>query len=124
MWGQRISPGRREKALAFGPRREAEGRRNLAADRPTETEVIPGTALQRRKDPLFANRAKNAASEFRSISMDLVQEILAVQRVALGRTEAGIANNPPQFFFCCAVGYAGGTDDVFFEHHGADVVVA
>lgn len=46
----------------------------------------------------------------------LIQKILAVQGVALGRTESGVANNPAQFFFGGAVGHARGAHHVFFQH--------
>jgi hypothetical protein len=54
----------------------------------------------------------------------LVQEVLAVQRVALGWAEAGVADDAAQLFFGGAVGYACGSYYIFFEHYRAYVVAA
>src|SRR5581483_4110274 len=51
-----------------------------------------------------------------------VQEISTIQRVSLRRSEACIADNAPQLFFRGAVIHPGGADDVFFQHHGTDVI--
>ena len=54
----------------------------------------------------------------------LVQEVLPIQSVALRRSESCVANNPAEFFFCRAVGYACGSYYIFFQHHRAYVVAA
>ncbi len=49
----------------------------------------------------------------------------SIQRVPLHRLKAGAADHAAQLPFCGAVAYAaGGADDVFFEHHRANVVAA
>jgi hypothetical protein len=47
-------------------------------------------------------------------SMKLVQEVLAIQGVALGGAEAGVADYAAQFFFGGAVGYTCGSYYIFF----------
>ena len=54
----------------------------------------------------------------------LVQEVLAVEGVALGGAEAGVADDAAEFFFGGAVGDAGGADYVFFDHDRPDIVAA
>src|SRR6266496_4033655 len=54
----------------------------------------------------------------------LVQEVLPVERVALRRTEASIADDPPQLFFGRAIGHARRAHYVFLEHHRANIVAA
>ena len=54
----------------------------------------------------------------------LVEEILAIQGVALGGAEAGVADDAAQLFFCRAVGYACGSHYILFQHHRAYVVAA
>ncbi len=54
----------------------------------------------------------------------LVQEELPVERIPLRRPEACIANDSAQLFFCRAVGHAGGSHYIFFQHHRADIVAA
>src|SRR5579884_466736 len=54
----------------------------------------------------------------------LIQEVGAVERIALDRAEARIADDAAQFFFGGAVGDAGGAHDVLFEHHRAHVIAA
>jgi hypothetical protein len=49
--------------------------------------------------------------------MQLIQEVLSVQRVPLGGLESGITNDAAEFLFGCAVGHADGASDVFFSHH-------
>src|SRR2546428_560575 len=56
--------------------------------------------------------------------VDPGQEISSIEGVALRGTEAGVANDVPQFFLAGAVAHAGGLHDVFFEHDGAHVVTA
>ncbi len=55
---------------------------------------------------------------------DLVQEVLAIQRVSLGGAEAGVADYAAQFLFGSAVGYARGSYYILFQHHRAYVVAA
>jgi len=47
----------------------------------------------------------------------LIQKVRPVQCVPLYRLESGVADDAAEFFLGGAVGYAGGADDVFFEHH-------
>src|SRR5260370_32701887 len=54
----------------------------------------------------------------------LVEEVLPVQRVALGGAESRIADDAAEFFFSRAVRHACGSYYVFFEHHRAYVVAA
>src|ERR1700676_2822951 len=54
----------------------------------------------------------------------LMQEIGTVKGIALGRFESRVADNPAQFFFRGAIGYAGGAHDIFFQHHRSYVVAA
>src|ERR1035441_9817001 len=53
-----------------------------------------------------------------------VQEIGAVQCVALLRDKAGIADDAAEFLFAGPVMGAGGGDDVLFDHDTAHVVAA
>ena len=71
-----------------------------------------------------ASRAALASSTPAAATVrdDLVQEILPVQRIPLGWTEAGVADDSAQFFFCRAVGDAGGAHHVFFQHHRPDII--
>lgn len=46
-----------------------------------------------------------------------VEEHGAVEGVALDGFEAGVADDAAEFLFRGAVGYAGGADHVFFQHH-------
>jgi hypothetical protein len=52
----------------------------------------------------------------------LVQEVLPIQRIPLGRPKSRISNYAAQLFFGGAVGYACGSYYVFFQHHRAYVV--
>src|SRR5258706_7818412 len=54
----------------------------------------------------------------------LVQEVLSVEGIALGRAEAGVADYAAKLLFCRAVRHACGSYYIFFEHHRADVVAA
>lgn len=56
--------------------------------------------------------------------VELVEEEGAVEGVALDGAEAGVADDASEFFLGGAVLGAGGADDIFFEHDGADVVTA
>src|ERR1039458_5877883 len=51
-----------------------------------------------------------------------IQEIGAVQRVALFGNEAGVADDAPQLFFAGVVVRAGGGDHVLLDHDAAHVV--
>ena len=53
-----------------------------------------------------------------------VQEVRAVERVALLGHEAGVADDAAQFLFAGAVMRAGGGDDVLLDHDAAHVVAA
>src|ERR1022692_1076841 len=53
-----------------------------------------------------------------------IQEIGAVQRVALFGNEAGVADDAPQLFFAGVVMCAGGGDHVLLDHDAAHVVAA
>src|SRR5229473_6261475 len=52
------------------------------------------------------------------------QRIAAIERVALGRDEAGVGDDAAEFAFVGAIFYAGGEDDVFFDEDATDVVGA
>ena len=54
----------------------------------------------------------------------LVQEVLPIQRISLRGAEARIADDAAQLFFGGAVGHAGGSHYIFFQHHRAYVVAA
>jgi hypothetical protein len=54
----------------------------------------------------------------------LIKEVRPVERIPLHWFEAGVADDAAKLFFRGAIGYTGGADYVFFEHHGADVVAA
>ncbi len=56
--------------------------------------------------------------------MDLIQEILPIQRIPLRGPEARVADDAAQFFFGGAVGHACGSYYIFFQHHRAYVVAA
>ena len=65
------------------------------------------------------------STEFRCfLRIDLIQEVLPIERIALGWAEAGIPDDAAQLFFGGAVGHARGADYVFFEHDRADVIAA
>src|SRR3954454_6570382 len=53
-----------------------------------------------------------------------IQEVGTIQRVALLRNEAGIADDTPQFLFAGAMVRAGSRDHIFLNHDTADVVAA
>src|SRR5438309_5934372 len=74
---------------------------------------------------LMGYRVSGTASTFETVSFwRSIQEVRPVQRVPLRRLKPRITNNAAQLFFSSAVGHAGGANDVFFEHHRADVVAA
>jgi hypothetical protein len=54
----------------------------------------------------------------------LVQKHSPIQRIPLHRLEPSVANNPPQFFLCGAVGSACGFDHILFKHDAAYIVAA
>jgi hypothetical protein len=72
-------------------------------------------ASRQQQVPLRAWRpVRNDKSFYGSAEAPLVQEILAVEGVALGGAEAGVANDSAELFFCGAVGHACGSYYIFF----------
>jgi hypothetical protein len=57
-------------------------------------------------------------------ALRLTQEVSAIQRIPLRRSEPRVADDAAEFFFRGAVGDTGGAHDVFFKHHRTDVVAA
>jgi len=57
-------------------------------------------------------------------SCALIQEVLPIKRIPLGRSESGVADDPAEFFFRGAVGHACGSHYIFFQHYRAYVVAA
>ncbi len=53
-----------------------------------------------------------------------IQEHRSVERIALDRLEAGVANDAAQFFFCRAIRRSRSSDHILFQHHRAHIVAA
>ena len=54
----------------------------------------------------------------------LVQEIVAIKRIALNRAEAGVLNHAPELVFAGGAGHARGAHHVFLNQDGAHIVPA
>ena len=54
----------------------------------------------------------------------LIQEHCSVESVALHRFETSVADDAAKLLFGGAVAGARGSNDIFFEHYGADVIAA
>lgn len=64
--------------------------------------------------PHFSQKTREMGHPY---GLSLIQEVLPIQRVPLGRAEPRVADDAAQLLFCGAVGHAGGADYVFFQHH-------
>src|SRR5882724_1702661 len=83
-----------------------------------DARVPAGKAHRKHAEPRSPREAERPSPH------GLIQEIRAIECVALGRFEPGVPDNSAELFFRGAIRYTRGTYHIFFEHDRSDVVAA